>query len=153
VESQLLGFPCFPYSVICRAYFGNAFHKVTIAVKARLGNRNHLSEVATRTKPLARWTLPRCAAMSGGGCDRLIHKEGDPCDQLTQADAGRTPALPSAGFISAPPPLTSALCYLRRRNRRSADHAPCADAAPCTSSRVIRPLSQPPPTQHFTAQP
>ena len=27
--------------------------------------------------------------LGGGGFDRLIHKEGDPCDQLTQADAGR----------------------------------------------------------------
>jgi hypothetical protein len=44
VESRLLGFPCFPYSVISMACFGNAFHKITIAAKARFGNRNHLSE-------------------------------------------------------------------------------------------------------------
>src|SRR5258705_7302614 len=47
VESRLLGFPCFPYSVISMACFGNAFHKVTITAKARFGNRNHLSEIAT----------------------------------------------------------------------------------------------------------
>jgi hypothetical protein len=34
VESRLLGFPCFPYSVISMACFGNAFHKVTITAKA-----------------------------------------------------------------------------------------------------------------------
>ena len=47
VESRLLGFPCFPYSVISIACVGNAFHKVTITAKARFGNRNHLSEMAT----------------------------------------------------------------------------------------------------------
>jgi hypothetical protein len=47
VESRILGFPCFPYSVISMACFGNAFHKVTITAKARFGNRNHLSEMAT----------------------------------------------------------------------------------------------------------
>ena len=47
MESRLLGFPCFPYSVISMACFGNAFHKVTITAKARFGNRNHLSEMAT----------------------------------------------------------------------------------------------------------
>jgi hypothetical protein len=45
VESRLLGFPCFPYSAICTACFGSAFHKVTITAKARFGNRNHLSEM------------------------------------------------------------------------------------------------------------
>jgi hypothetical protein len=30
VESRLLGFPCFPQSVISMACFGHAFHKVTI---------------------------------------------------------------------------------------------------------------------------
>jgi hypothetical protein len=47
VESRLLGFPCFPYSVISMACFGNAFHKVTITANARFGNRNHLSEIRT----------------------------------------------------------------------------------------------------------
>ena len=47
MESRLLGFPCFPYSVISMACFGNArFHQVTITAKARFGNRNHLSEMA-----------------------------------------------------------------------------------------------------------
>jgi len=44
VESRLLGFP---YSVISMAFFGNAFHKVTITAKARFGNRNHLSKMPT----------------------------------------------------------------------------------------------------------
>jgi hypothetical protein len=30
VEGRHLGFPCFPYSVISMACFGNAFHKFTI---------------------------------------------------------------------------------------------------------------------------
>ena len=47
VESRLLGFPCFLYSVICTTCFGSAFHKVTITAKARFGNRNHLSEMPT----------------------------------------------------------------------------------------------------------
>jgi hypothetical protein len=47
VESRLLGFPCFPYSVISMACFGNAFHKGTITARARFGNKNHLSEMAT----------------------------------------------------------------------------------------------------------
>ena len=47
MESRLLGFPCFPYSVISMACFGSAFHKATITAKARFGNRNHLSEIAT----------------------------------------------------------------------------------------------------------
>jgi hypothetical protein len=46
VESRLLGFPCFPNSVISMACFGNAFHKITITAKALLGNRNHLSAMA-----------------------------------------------------------------------------------------------------------
>ena len=37
MEGRLLGFPCFPYSVISMACFENAFHKVTITAKARLG--------------------------------------------------------------------------------------------------------------------
>jgi len=44
VESGLLGFP---YSVISMACVGDAFHKVTIIAKTCLGNRNHLSEMAT----------------------------------------------------------------------------------------------------------
>jgi hypothetical protein len=55
-------------------------------------DHEHMDGTATRTKPLARRTLPWRAAMSGIGCGRLIHKEGDPCDQLTQADDGRAPA-------------------------------------------------------------
>jgi hypothetical protein len=47
VESWLLGFPCFPYSVISMACSGNAFHKITVTAKARFGNRKHLSEMAT----------------------------------------------------------------------------------------------------------
>ena len=47
MESRLLGFPCFPYSFISMACFGNAFHKVTITANAGFGNRNHLSEMAT----------------------------------------------------------------------------------------------------------
>ena len=50
VESRLLGFPCFPYSVISVACFGSAFHNVTITAKARFENRNHLSEMATVQK-------------------------------------------------------------------------------------------------------
>ena len=46
VESRFLGFLCFPSSVISMACFGNAFHKVTI-IKARFGNRDHLSEMPT----------------------------------------------------------------------------------------------------------
>jgi hypothetical protein len=52
----------------------------------------HVSDKPTETKPLARRTLPWRGAMSSSGCGRLIHKEGDPFDQLTQTDAGRTPA-------------------------------------------------------------
>ena len=47
MESRLLGFPCFPYSVISMACFGSAFYKVTSTAKARFENRNHLSEMAT----------------------------------------------------------------------------------------------------------
>ncbi len=50
--------------------------------------------------------------MSGSGCGRLIHKEGDPCDQLTQADAGRTPAaqlLTGARSVAIYVPLSSSL--------------------------------------------
>jgi hypothetical protein len=47
VESRLLDFPCFPYSVISMACFGNAFHTVTITAKARFWNRNHLAEMPT----------------------------------------------------------------------------------------------------------
>ena len=42
-EGRLLGFPCFPYSVISTARFGSAFHNVTITAKARFENRNHTS--------------------------------------------------------------------------------------------------------------
>jgi len=56
VESRLLGFPFFPNSVISMACFGNAFHKITITAKARFGNRNHLSEMAT-IRPLPRSAL------------------------------------------------------------------------------------------------
>jgi len=44
VESRLLGFPGFPYSVISMACFGNAVHKSLIA-EALLGNRNPLSDM------------------------------------------------------------------------------------------------------------
>jgi hypothetical protein len=37
VESRLLGFPCFPYSDISIACFGNAFHKVTTTARPVLG--------------------------------------------------------------------------------------------------------------------
>jgi hypothetical protein len=50
VESRLLGFPPFPYSVISMACFGNAFHKVAITSKTRVGNRSHLSERPTSRK-------------------------------------------------------------------------------------------------------
>jgi hypothetical protein len=43
VESRLLGFPPFPYSVISMACFGNACRKITITAKTRFGNGNHLS--------------------------------------------------------------------------------------------------------------
>jgi len=52
--------------VISMACFGKADHKITVTAKARFGNRNHLSEMATRTKPLARRTLPERGAASGG---------------------------------------------------------------------------------------
>ena len=35
MESRLLGFPSFPYSVNSMACFGISFHKVTITAKAR----------------------------------------------------------------------------------------------------------------------
>jgi hypothetical protein len=54
VESRLLGFPCFPYSVISMACFGNAFHKVKITAEARFGSRNHLSEMAHDFKATCR---------------------------------------------------------------------------------------------------
>jgi hypothetical protein len=63
VESRLLGFPCFPYSVISMACFGNAFHKITITAKARFGNRNHLSEMAT-LRPCANVRVPPTASTS-----------------------------------------------------------------------------------------
>ena len=47
VGSRPYGFPRFSYSVISMACFGYAFHKITITAKARFGNRNHLSEMAT----------------------------------------------------------------------------------------------------------
>jgi|HubBroStandDraft_1064217.scaffolds.fasta_scaffold62829_1 hypothetical protein len=43
MESRLLGFPSFPYSVISTARFGSAFHNVTITAKARFENRKHTS--------------------------------------------------------------------------------------------------------------
>jgi hypothetical protein len=46
VESRLLGFPCFPYSVISMACFGNGFHKVT-TTKTHFGDSNDLSEMPT----------------------------------------------------------------------------------------------------------
>src|SRR3979409_567746 len=45
VESQEAGLPPFPYSVISKACFGKAFHKVKITAKARFGNKNNLSEM------------------------------------------------------------------------------------------------------------
>ena len=50
VESQEAGFPPFPYSVISKACFGKAFHKVKITAKARFGNRNHLNKVASQRR-------------------------------------------------------------------------------------------------------
>jgi hypothetical protein len=60
---------------------------------------------------------------------------------------------PFAGSVSVPPSRTSIHCSPRSRRPRSAGHAHNADAAPSTSSRVIRPLSRPAPTQHFSALP
>jgi hypothetical protein len=45
VESRLLGFPCFPYSLISTARFGNARRKITITAEARFQNDpNRLDE-------------------------------------------------------------------------------------------------------------
>ena len=44
MESRLLGFPCFPYSVIPMACFRNECRKITITAKARFRNGNCLSE-------------------------------------------------------------------------------------------------------------
>ena len=53
VESRLLGFPCFPYSVISMACLGNAFHKATITAKAVLGYGTvlHQSNEDVKTMP------------------------------------------------------------------------------------------------------
>jgi hypothetical protein len=48
VESRLLGFPCFPYSVISMACFGTRFTKSLFIAKARCGNRDDLSETTFR---------------------------------------------------------------------------------------------------------
>ena len=47
MESRLLGFPCFPYSVISMACFGTRFTKSLFIAKARCGNRDDLSEMPT----------------------------------------------------------------------------------------------------------
>ena len=48
MESRLLGFPCFPYSVISTACFGNAFHKINNHREDSFaGKRNHFSEMST----------------------------------------------------------------------------------------------------------
>jgi hypothetical protein len=77
VESRLLGFPCFPYSVISIACVGNAFHKVTITAKARFGNRNHLSEMAT-SRP--------------SGKDPGCRRYRSPIKTYAARDKGKTPA-------------------------------------------------------------
>jgi hypothetical protein len=63
VESRPLGFPCFPYSVISMACFGNAFHKVTITAKAHFGNRNRLSEMATIWQRASHLSMSELAIM------------------------------------------------------------------------------------------
>jgi hypothetical protein len=63
VESRLLGFPCFPYSVISMACFGNAFHKVTISAKARFGDRDDWSEMRT-LRP--QWKIPLWKSVKTG---------------------------------------------------------------------------------------
>jgi integrase len=55
-------------------------------------SRQHLDEKPTRTKPLARRTLPWRGAAGGVARVRLGHKEGGSCDPFTQEDAGRAPA-------------------------------------------------------------
>ena len=55
-KAGFLAFHAFHTLVISMACFGNAFHKVTITAKARFGNRNHLSEMAT-IRPLPRSAL------------------------------------------------------------------------------------------------
>ena len=42
VESRLLGFPCFPYSVISMACFGNAYPTITVAVRVRFREQEPL---------------------------------------------------------------------------------------------------------------
>ena len=51
MESRLLGFLCFPYSVISIACFGNACHEITITAGARFLMGNHLSELLVIRQP------------------------------------------------------------------------------------------------------
>ena len=56
VESQLLGFPCFRYSVISMACFGKASHKATITAKGCFRNGNHCPSCDSS----ARWNVRLC---------------------------------------------------------------------------------------------
>jgi hypothetical protein len=47
VESRLLGFPCFPYSVISMALLWKRVSQNNTHREGRFSNRNHLSEMAT----------------------------------------------------------------------------------------------------------
>jgi hypothetical protein len=42
VESQLLGFPCFPHFVILMACFGDLYPKITVTAKARFREQEPL---------------------------------------------------------------------------------------------------------------
>jgi hypothetical protein len=90
VESRPLGFPCFPYSVISMACFGNAFHKVTITAKAHLGNRNHLSEMATIWQRASHLSMSELA---------MMHLSRYSITQLRIADDSPTIPLPDARSV------------------------------------------------------
>ena len=83
----------------------------------------------------SRWRGGHClrGAASGGGCGRLSHKEGDPCDQFTQEDAGRTPA---AQLFRAYDPWLSAS---RRAVCRTLWKIPRTSSGQ-TNSEAIRPI-------------
>ena len=60
---QLLGFPCFPYSVISMACLGNAFHQATLTAKASWGQ----GSLVWMDKSLLRSIWCTSAELSGSG--------------------------------------------------------------------------------------
>jgi hypothetical protein len=94
VESRLLGFPCFPYSVISMACFGNAYYKIKVPAKARFSAKRNVhlcrdSESETRNP------------LDTGRTDGSYHRpEGTLDSPYCTHDLCPTDVCPSCPFVS-----------------------------------------------------